>query len=375
MHPAAALILGSDGFFYGTSEHGGQTDDCMGCGTIFRLTPEGTLTVVHSFGFEDGRAPFAPLVQASNGDLYGTTSLAGPDNFQPTGSIFRFSPTTGAFAVLHQFSGPPDGSFPLATMIQASDGNLYGTTTQGGPNNWGTVYRVTPEGVYTQIAAFGTDSPEFQGAYPEGPLLQASDGYLYGTTIAFSGWRNQHRCSHTCGAVFRMSLDGKILAWYPIGGEGGLAPSGALVEAPDGYICGTAAWGGKLGQCARYGCGTIFRFSLAGGDPTLLHRFTFREGANVTSGLIRASDGNFYGVAEEGGKPRRCDGHGCGTIFRLMPDGSFSKLHTFYGPPDGGVPLGALVEGRDGALYGTTLEGGTSAISSGAIFRIELPSR
>jgi uncharacterized repeat protein (TIGR03803 family) len=170
--PYGALVQGTDGNFYGTTTGGGAGN----LGTVFKVTPAGTFTVLHAFGgSSDGGVPDGGLVQASDGNFYGTTTTGGANN---GGTIFLMTPA-GGFLVLHDFSGSVDGVSPYGTMIQATDGNLYGTTTGGGTGNLGTIFQITPSGTFTVLHAFGGSS---DGGVPDGALVQASDGNFYGTT-------------------------------------------------------------------------------------------------------------------------------------------------------------------------------------------------
>jgi uncharacterized repeat protein (TIGR03803 family) len=307
-----SLIQGTDGNLYGTSVAGVR----HGGGTVFRLTPQGEFSLLHTFTENDdhGCGPQG-LVQASNGDFYGTTSGCGPF---AAGTIYRLSPS-GAFATLHRFHDTNDGALPNGPLVQATDGNLYGTAL-GGISSQGLVFRVSPEGGYKVIYAFNSNvpAPEFNGTYPGAPLTQGRDGFLYGTTTA--GGRDPDCVD--CGTVFRMSLEGHVQAWASLGGPEGQLPAGALLEAANGKRIGTAAAGGNL---ARPNCQHL----------------------------------------------QDCFGFGCGTLFRLAPNGTFTVLHRFHDSPlDGAAPVGPLVQGSDGALYGTTEAGGANRL--GAVFRLQL---
>src|SRR5258708_1921355 len=170
--PQAALIETTDGNLYGTTLLGGASD----AGTVFRITRAGALTTLHSF-FDsglDGAPPYAGLIQASDGNFYGTAAHLGANG---DGSVFRVT-RTGALTTIHSFSSPLDGAEPVASLIQASDGSLYGTTPAGGGASFGTVFRITMAGVCTTLYSF--NGPD--GKFPQAALIQASDGNLYGTT-------------------------------------------------------------------------------------------------------------------------------------------------------------------------------------------------
>jgi uncharacterized repeat protein (TIGR03803 family) len=229
-NPGAALVQGTDGNFYGTTQQGGAN----GSGTVFRITPSGTLTPLHSFAGGDGEKPLAALVQGSDGNFYGTTSAGGTYG---SGTVFGITPS-GALTTLHSFTGS-DGADPEAGLVQGADGSFYGTTnagvSSGHGNGYGTVFRITPTGVLTTIHSFaGSD-----GFSPQASLIQGSDGNLYGTTSAGG--------DKGIGTVFRITPGGVLTTLYSFAGSDGQAPTAALVQATDGNFYGTTAWGGASG--------------------------------------------------------------------------------------------------------------------------------
>jgi uncharacterized repeat protein (TIGR03803 family) len=178
-NPQAPLILGSDGNFYGTTYVGGKTlsSTCVAaaltCGTVFKMTPSGTVTFLHEFDKTDGAGPLAPVVQGTDGDFYGTTSGGGDANGD--GVIFKLTPS-GQYTVLHIFNGTTDGKRPDAGLVEATDGNFYGTTTLGGSKNYGTLYKITPSGTFSVLYNFDNTT----GAIPQVTLFQHTNGDLYG---------------------------------------------------------------------------------------------------------------------------------------------------------------------------------------------------
>ena len=176
--PVGALVQTTAGALYGSTEYGGTSSSCTyGCGTIFKITPSGTLTTLYSFcsqsGCTDGDAPYAGLLQATNGDFYGTTSEGGANGY---GTVFKIAPS-GTMTTLHSFDST-DGANPYAGLIQATNGDFYGTTNDGGTQNRGTVFKITPGGTLTTLHSFHfTD-----GDYPFAGLVQATNGDFYGTT-------------------------------------------------------------------------------------------------------------------------------------------------------------------------------------------------
>ena len=307
--PWPALVNGHDGFFYGTTNFGGASTACFsGCGTVFKITPTGVLTTLHSFTGGDGAYPQGGLVQGTDGFLYGATlNLGGGTCALECGTIFKISPTGGSFFTLHTFTGGADGGYVYSALIQATDGNFYGVTFTGGSADEGTVFQMTPMGVITTIHNFCTAGiPCPDGGNALGGLVQASDGFLYGTA--------------------------------PRGGDASCSLGGYT------------------------GCGTIFRISLSGTSFTVLHDFHYTDGAGPLSRMVQGTDGFLYGVTTNGGSGSACSG-GCGTIYRISPSGPFSLLYNFCsasGCTDGATPVGGLIQGIDGKFYGTTAIGGAS---------------
>jgi uncharacterized repeat protein (TIGR03803 family) len=204
------LIQTGDGQFYGTTSEGGPGYDgtaVTGDGTVFRLSPEGTLTNLFYFSQTDGSGPAAGLVETSDGNLYGTTQFGGANG--DNGTVFKIT-RAGAFSTVFSFSGP-DGNFPLADMVAGSDGNLYGTTSGdrsfAGTNTFGTVFRITLGGVLTTLISFDSTN----GASPLAGLTRGTDGNLYGT--AFEGG------SGGGGTIFRLVAPFFITAAAPSSGS------------------------------------------------------------------------------------------------------------------------------------------------------------
>jgi len=337
--PEGGVIQGSDGNLYGTTTAGGAS----GSGTVFQITPAGDLTMLHNFAGGDSADPVSRLVQATDGSLYGTT-FGTPGNY---GTVYRIT-TADAFSTLQTFSSDPRQSYgaqPVGGLIQAANGNLYGTTQGQGSPNPATIFQLTPDGTLTVLYAF--DSSEGYG--PAAALLQGADGNFYGSLYGGPGM------------LFQMTPSGAVYPLYIFCSGAncmdGSGPDAPLVAGIDGNFYGTTAQGGE------YGLGTIFRIS-AGGEFATLHSFDFADGAGP-NGLTLASDGNFYGVTGGGGAYG-----GSGTIFAATPAGSVSTLHSFS-TTDGVVPAGPLAQGGDGCLYGETNQGGASG--AGTVFRFAPP--
>jgi uncharacterized repeat protein (TIGR03803 family) len=255
------------------------------------------------------------------------------------------------FTTLLSFDGT-DGANAAAGLIQATDGNFYGTTSEGGANRNGSVFRISPSGTLTTLYSFCSKIACSDGANPLGRLIQATDGNLYGTT--------------QLGTVFKITLSGTLTT---LGGTGGQSPLAGLIQGTDGNFYGTTARGGANTRCElRPGyfvsCGTVFKITPSG-TVTTLASFSQASGFNPSSTLIQATDGNFYGTTPVGG----ANYPGFGTVFKLTPTGTLTVLHSFDGT-DGEKSLGALVQGTDGNFYGTTSFGGGSAGFVGTVFKI-----
>src|SRR5579884_1517985 len=356
--PHSGLVLGRDGNFYGTTFYGGASDT----GTIFKITPAGTVTTLYSFSAvnqaqacsnADGAYPIAALIQASDGNLYGTTDGGGAYG---QGTIFKIT-AGGTLTVLHSFTGT-DGNFPVAPLLPASDGSFYGVTGGGGAygaatGGYGTVFKITPDGTFTSLYSFTNGS---DGSDPLGVLAQGSDGNFYGATSGGG--------AYNYGTVFRITPGGSLtilhtftaLSGFPYyANADGASPYAGLVLGNDGAFYGTTTQGGGFGY------GTVFRISSEG-TLTTLHDFT-GAGSVASSGatLFLGSDGNFYGTAAQGGT------HNSGTVFKITPGG---RLTTLQSLPTEQPIVGyqaSLVQGANGGLYGTTQ---TAGGGSGTVFRV-----
>jgi len=299
----AGLLLATDGNFYGTNLKGGEH---LG-GWIFRMTPSGKVTGLHSFCTEadcaDGEGPMGPLIQGTDGNLYGTTSHGGPGCTlygYSCGTFFRIT-LAGEITTLYTFclqDGCLDGEDPSGPIVQASDGDFYGTTNGGGAGSSGTIYHLTPSGDFTLLYTFCTQSGCPDGSYPSG-LALGPDGALYGAT-------------ESAPTVFKITLDGtfQVLA--------------ALCPGPD---CSAAAYA----------------------PP------------------VPATDGNLYGTTAGGGK------NDWGTIFRITTSGELTRLYSFCSLQDckdGGDPMGPILQATDGNLYGTTW--GVGGKNGGTVYRLAL---
>jgi len=359
------LAQGQDGNFYGTTVWGGHPTCERGCGTVFKMTPLGTLTTLHSFcdneTCTDGANPATGLTLGTDGNFYGTTSGLGGNG---GGTVFKITPS-GILKTIYRFCSRPnctDGAAPSAQLLLGPDNNFYGTTRMGG-NGFGTVFKITPSGELTTLAMFDINN----GSEPWG-LTQTPNGLLYGT--AQTGGEDNF------GVVFDMTESGSITVLYSFCSlsdcSDGDQPFAGLLYANDGALYGSTTEGG-VGAPGDNGGGTLFRVS-ADGQFTTLYSFCVRRGCldgfEPIGGLIQATDGNIYGTTEYGGQG------GNGEIFRFSPLGRAPQiLHSFClddpGCIDGAYPVGSLLQATNGVFYGTTWAGGDSKYE-GTIFSLDM---
>lgn len=350
LYPQAALIQGADGALYGTTSDGGA----YGFGTVFTLSANGSgYSILYSFtNGSDGARPLSALVQGADGTLYGTTLDGGAFGFG--GTVFKLGTDGSGFTVLHNFNlGRSEGARPFAGLILGNNSALYGTTHDGGTNDYGTVFTLSTNGsAYSMI--YSLPGPISEGAYPDTALVQGTDGALYGT-LSLGGPNND-------GAIFKLNTDG--LSYSVIysftGGADGAVPMAGLIQGADGALYGTSLAGTSAGGSNAFG--KVFTLSTNGSSFTVLHSFTGLDGFNPVTGLIQGTDGALYGTAQMGVTSN-------GMVFKLNTNGSgFTLLHSFTGGADGATPGTALIQGTDGALYGTAANGG--AYGLGVVFTV-----
>jgi uncharacterized repeat protein (TIGR03803 family) len=312
-----------------------------------------TFTTLTNFNFTDGNLPVEVPVQATNGNLYGTTREGGVNvcigditHSNPhgknlgCGTVFEITPS-GTLTTLYNFcsqSGCADGGSPTAGLVQGTDGNLYGMTGGGGANGYGTVFKITLSGRLTTLHSFnGTDG----SGYSPAALVQGADGNFYGTSV--SGGANGP------GAVFKITPSGTLTTLLDFNGADGGSPSAGLVQGTNGNFYGTTS--------------TTFFEITPSGTLTTLHTFTGMDGSgNSARGLVLGADGNFYGITAVGGA------YGYGTIFKITPTGALTMLHSFDDLTDGQDAGPALVQDTNGNFYGTAASGGAS--DHGTVFSL-----
>ncbi len=300
-------------------------------------------TTMANFNGANGAGQVGPLMQASDGNFYGT---AGGGSYSQ-GEVFKIT-SSGTLTTIYSFcaqTGCPDGNGPLGGVVQGTDGNLYGVTQYGGSYDNGTVFKITRTGTLTTLYSFCAQTSCADGSQPLAGLVQGTDGNFYGTTAGGGG--------NGAGTVFKMTSAGALTTLHSFDNDDGAGPAAALVQGSDGNFYGTTYYGGN------YIWGTVFKIS-PGGDFTSLYSFKqYPYGANPYSSLVQGSDGNFYGTTYGGGINYNCE-PGCGTVFSITPDGELNPLYYFSGA-DGFGPYAGLVLGSDGNFYGTTQWGGTSS--------------
>jgi uncharacterized repeat protein (TIGR03803 family) len=380
------LIADAAGNLYGTTFGGGSGN---GYGTIFKLTPAGTESVLHSFTGVDGAGPGSTLIADAAGNLYGTTTYGGLNY----GTVFKLtlnSDGTYSHSVLHNFTGyPSDGAAPHGLIADAA-GNLYGITTAGGGSacgglGCGTVFKLTPnlDGTYTETVLHsfigsGDWYGGSDGQYPFGGPTADAAGNLYGTTFYGGG----SGCDgYGCGTVFKLTpnLDGTYsenVLYSFTGGRDGSGPTAGLLADVAGNLYGTTAEGGGSSRDCLTGCGTVFKLTpnLGGTySESVLHIFVGgSDGQTPYAGLIADAVGNLYGTTYAGGNIEvgepGCGGW-CGTVFMLTPKGTLTVLHRFTFS-DGANPLAGLMADAAGNLYGTTTLGGNN--NYGTVFKLTM---
>ncbi len=357
-HSYAPLLQGADGKLYGTTYLGGQDEE----GTIFRMNADGSVfQTIYNFdngaGTGTGKYPVGGLVQGSGNVLYGTTYEGGANGF---GTIYKINPDGTGFEVLHDFAEATDGSNPTSGLVIGTEDEggpvdyLYGTASNGGASDAGTVFKLRiSDSEFTVIAALNFRP---RGANPYGTLVLGRDGFLYGTA-ATGGSRGS-------GTVFRVNrLSGQMVVRSLSTTTSGSYPMAGLIQgrAPDTNLYGTTMSGGGSGG------GTVFKIDTVGSGGTL-PIIGVRNLSSVTGisgvGIMQSSDGSLYVTTEQGAGP--------GTILRMTTD--FTTLvgirDTFDYYNTGGYPAAPAIQGLDGALYGTTFEGGDH--DGGTVYRIPI---
>jgi uncharacterized repeat protein (TIGR03803 family) len=359
--PNGGVIIDPAGNLFGTTENGGANYE----GTVFKLDASGNETVLYNFcslaNCADGATPLVALVRDASGNLYGTTTGGGA-NF--AGTVFKLD-TSGNETVLHSFcSGTcADGSDPDAGLLRDADGNLYGTTESNGGENGGTLFKIDSSGNFSVLYSFCSLSNCVDGGSPRAAPIRDAAGNLYGTTLV--GGANGD------GTVFKLDSAGNFLVLYNFCSlancADGTNPNAAVIQDAGGNLYGTTYYGGANNQ------GTVFKLDPEG-NFSVLHTFgslpNDADGAYSPYALLQDTVGNLYGSASGGGT------NGAGTVFKIDLAGNFTVLHTFGSlpnDPDGTYVDAALILDVAGNLYGTAGGGGTN--NGGTVFKIAGVSR
>ena len=330
--PAVGLMQASDGNFYGvTSGRYDQSGSCTGCGTVFRISPSGEFATVYTFcrlaNCADGVIPMGGLIEGGDGNLYGTT-MDGGTGPGGDGTVFRLT-FAGVLTTLANFSIASGPELPMSALVQGSDGNFYGTTPYGGAlsdecSGCGTVFQLTPSGVLTQLYAFCSGEVEgcYEGENPTARLVQGTDGEFYGTTP-----------DSTLGSatIFKITSAGDLTTLVDPAQEG---PSG-LVEGSNGQFYGADS-------------GSFFEVNSNGTLSNLANFYS-------SSDPFLASDGKFYDTGDD--QPY-------GAIFQVTASGTVTIIYDL----GNNGPTAGVIQGADGALYGVTEGGGAS--NEGTIYKI-----
>jgi uncharacterized repeat protein (TIGR03803 family) len=368
---AGSLIQGTNGNFYGTADNGGNfSESTNGSGTVFEVTAQGAVTVLHTFCSQanctDGNKPVG-VMQAASGSFYGMTAYGGSQNasqcevqgFYGCGTIFEIT-TTGQFVTLYNFCSQAscsDGALPATLLVQGTNGNLYAATQGGGSSNQavcggscGVIFELTTDGKLATLYNFCTQSDCSEGWGP-GSLILGNDGNFYGTTL--NGGAN------AAGTFYQLTPTGRLTVVHAFNGPTEGSSAIVSMQAADGNFYGVGTRGGSQSV------GTFFQMTSSGA-LTVLRNFgvpnSVGGGANPT-GIMQATDGNFYGTTTWGGDGTapfiaECPSYiGCGTLFQITPAGQFTLLENFCGREicsSGSLPFAPPIQATNGNIYGTT---------------------
>jgi len=333
--PFAGLAQSVNGMLYGTTYGGLGIGVNYGLGTVFQITPAGTLTTLHTFSGNDGANPYDRLAQGTDGSFYGTTQSGGSGAYG-YGTVFKITPG-GNLTSLHSFAGT-DGDMPFAGLTEGTDGSFYGTTAYGGASGYGSIFRITPAGALTPLHTFAASD----GDHAFGGLIQATDGNFYGTTE--SGGSNLK------GTIYKITPAGALTTLYSFCSQtncsDGANPYAGFVQGTDGKLYGTTELGGTINSNCPQGCGTVFSITRSG-TLTTLHRFSWSDGAGPVDDLLQDTDGRFYGTTFYG--------LNAGTVYRLsLGLGPFVKTLPLSGK------VGSVVR-----ILGTSLASATAVSFQG----------
>jgi uncharacterized repeat protein (TIGR03803 family) len=365
---AGRPTLGSDGLLDGVTFQGGSESEGDGAGTIFRLARDGRGYLVlrrFTISGDQPRYPNGALTEAADGRLYGVLSQGGTAN---RGAVFGINKDGTGYATLRSFLMGTDGAGPTGQLCQGTDGALYGVTQSGGSSQpqstGGPIFKINRHGTgYVVLRRFLVNATD--GHLPLAGVIEGSDGMLHGTTRQGGSSRTQF--SPGSGTIYRISKSGtghSILRSFTDDGATGRFPQTELLQASDAFLYGMTEQGGSANR------GVVFKIGTAGTDFAVIHHFssTGGDGRTGIGPLIEGPEGALYGTTRGGGAKD------AGTVFRVNKDGAgYTILKSFSNlPGDGTGPAGGLVQNAGGWLYGTTAfatgVGGGAAFLGGAVF-------
>jgi len=335
-NPEAGVIQDAEGNLYGTTQDSGVYK----AGVVYEISTAGTETVLHSFGSgQDGLSPFTPVIRDGKGNIYGTTVEGGSDDY---GTIFTID-ATGHETILHSFGTiKDDGCYPEQGLVMGKSGILFGTAAKCGSHNRGTIFKVNSAGHFTLLYSF-IQSP-YGGRPAGGRLTRDKSGSLYGVTTG--GGHNE-------GVLYELAANGApgLLHSFMGGTKDGCYPVGSVMQDEAGNFYGTTY------DCGSNGYGTIWKVSKTGRE-IILHNFSggTADGCYPSGGVARDLEGNLYGVASE------CGANGYGALYEFSASGTFTLLHSF-GLSDGADPVGEVLW-TNGTLFGTTYVGGNDGCNA-----------
>ena len=319
-----AAVQGRDGNIYGSTLEGGTS----GIGTVFQVTPSGTLTTLYSFDGTVGSYPYGGFALGTDGNFYGTASQGGSAGF---GSVYKITPA-GVITSLHAFTNTGDGKYPGAALALGNDGNFYG-------GNASTIYKVTAAGVFTALHTLNSATDGSGVQY----LILGQDGNFYGTTA--SGGTNNY------GTLFKVTPSGSFTVLHAFAnGTDGFQP-GSIAQAANGTLYGDTYVGGSGGG------GVLYKSTTSGTFTVLYSLNSSTDGYEIAGSLTLGTDGNFYNVASADGA------NSGGTLFKISPAGVFTKVLDFNGADVGSDPESGLLQATSGIFYGGTGTGGSGNAS------------
>jgi len=338
-NPGAKVTFDPSGNIYGTADFCGPYGD--GDGVVYKLAPDGTEKVLHFFtGGTDGAQPDGAVTRLGNGDLIGTTTSGGAND---SGTLFKIT-KKGKFKVLHAFTAD-DGSEARGNLHRDKSGNFYGTALFGGADGAGTVFKYGADGTFTVLHTFtgGVD-----GAYPEHGVVADTAGNLYGVT-AFGG-------AHDNGSVFKIDTAGNFSTVYSFtgGADGGFLYGGMAIDS-DGTLYGSTAGGGANSA------GTVFKLTQDGKLTTLYDFTGGADGASPEGDMLLVGK-DLYSTASTGGDPTCL----CGVVYELTAKGRLKVLHTFTGTDGSGYSAGLML--KNGVFYSTVQYG--ALLQNGAVYSL-----